>query len=369
MKIAYIALKALPYIGGIEKYTEEIGRRLVEDGHKVYVFTTDILNKKPYDYLGMNIIPMSTIKLKGFQRIILSHLAIMRASFMHVDIIHIHGFENSLLTFLPRMFGKKVVLQGHGLEWERDRWSKYGKIYLKMMNYITNKFSFLFFDKATVVSKYQQNYYKFKYKKEYSYIPTGINLAYYKSRNIIIEKFDVLKQPYILFAARLVPEKGAHFLIEAFNKCNLNVTLVIAGDNETEIEYKNQLLELSRGNNKILFVGYVSGDLFNSLMSNANLFILPSTLEGLPITLFEAMSYNVPTLSSDIPPNLEATENSNYGIHFKNKVINDLSKKINFVFTNYEDIKLKSKDAKKYVEKNYTWDNIYQEFKKFYNIN
>lgn len=368
MKIAYIALKALPFIGGIEKYTEELGSRLVGDGHEVVVYTSAVIDKREKEYLGMKIIPIATPNAKGFQRIILSHIALLKATFSNVDIIHIHGFENSLLTFLPRMFGKKIILQGHGLEWERDRWSKYGKIYLKMMNYITNKFSYFLFDKATVVSKYQQNYYLQKYNKKYFYIPTGINLAYYKSRNIISEKFDVLKQPYILFAARLVPEKGAHFLIEAFNKCNLNVTLVIAGDTETEIEYKNQLLELSGGNSKILFVGYVSGELFASLMSNADLFILPSTLEGLPITLFEAMSYNVPTLSSDIPPNLEATENGKYGIHFKNKFIDDLSKKINFVFEHYQDIKLKSQDAKKHVEKNYTWVNIYQKFTKLYNI-
>ena len=146
MKIAYIALKALPYIGGIEKYTEEIGKRLVNDGNEVTVYTSSIISTSTYDYLGMQIVPIKTPAFKGMQRIILSHFALIKATLSSVDIIHIHGFENSLLTFIPRMLGKKVIIQGHGLEWQRDRWGKFAKKYLMIMNFITNKFSFIFLD-------------------------------------------------------------------------------------------------------------------------------------------------------------------------------------------------------------------------------
>jgi len=366
MKIAYIALKDLPYIGGLEKYTEEIGSRLVLDGHEVDVYVTAQIPGKKKTFKGINIISTKTVKIKGFERFFVQNMAVLKATLSSAQIIHFHGFENSLLTIIPKLLGKKIVLQGHGLEWERDRWGKLVKCYLRFMSFTINSFKPIFFHNAMVVSKVQRDYYKKRYKREYDVIPTGINPSTKADPNLILSD-NIIPGKYILFAARLVKEKGCHYLIEAFKKLNYkNIQLVIAGDAPEEIHYKQELRDLANGYENIKFIGSANKEKMDELYSNALMFILPSTLEGLAISLLEAMSFGIPTLSSNIPPNCEATENGLYGFHFKNRSILDLKEKMKEIIDNYENSKNKGLRAAKFVEENYNWNEIYQKILLFY---
>jgi glycosyltransferase involved in cell wall biosynthesis len=369
MKVAFIALKDMPYLGGMEKYTEEIGKRLVADGDTVVVYTSGRNSKKCSLYKGMEIRPISTLHIKGIERFIVSRVATLIATFSNTDIIHFHSFENTLLSFIPKLFGKRIIYQGHGLEWERDRWGRIAVLYFKIINFIINKIPSLFLNKGTVVSNYQKNYYYGRYQNNFIWIPVGVNEVQRLPADQI-KKFGLKGNDYIFFAARLVKEKGAHFLLKAYStlksKQKTNLSLVIAGDAPDEVEYISSLHELACRNTDIIFTGAISGDLLTEFYSNAVLFVLPSTIEGMPIGLMEAMSFEIPTLSSNIAPNLEATKNGKYGFHFENRDIQDLENKIIDILNNISIAKKKASEARVYVINYFTWDHIYMQFRDLY---
>lgn len=360
MKIAYIVLKGM-LGGGIEKYTEELGSRLVKMGHEVVVYTTRHYGTKDGIYKGMKVITVPSIKSKAFEKLSATAVATFYSIFeKNIDIFHFHAFGPSMFCLLPKILGKKVVVQGHGIEWQRSRWNIIGKTFLKMTEVPSVKLP----HRVTVVSKVQQNYLKNKYNIDSIYIPTGVNQPTIFKPKIIREKYGLCGGDYILFAARLVREKGAHYLIEAYNNLNTDVKLVIAGDAQHELKYKTDLIKLASKNKNVIFTGFVSGELLYELFSNCYLFVLPSEIEGLPIALLEAMSYGNCCLVSDIPENIEAI--NGLGYVFKNKNIEDLFQKLEFLLENPEKVSWVKEQAKAYVLENYSWDNIAIKFEELY---
>lgn len=221
MKIAYIGLKGI-LAGGIEKYTEELGSRLVKKGHEVVVYTTRHYGTIDGIYKGMKIITIPSIKSKVFEKLSATAVATLYSIFeKNIDIFHFHAFGPSMFCILPKILGKKVIVQGHGIEWQRSRWNIFGKTFLKMTEVPSVKIP----HRVTVVSKIQQSYLKNKYNIDSIYIPTGVNQPTIIKPKIIREKYGLYGGDYILFAARLVREKGAHYLIEAYNKLDTDIKL------------------------------------------------------------------------------------------------------------------------------------------------
>jgi glycosyltransferase involved in cell wall biosynthesis len=169
---------------------------------------------------------------------------------------------------------------------------------------------------------------------------------------------------YILFAARLVPEKGAHYLIEAFRRLDPSMKLVVAGDDPFEKKYIRRLHEMAGDNSRILFPGYVSGDTFLELITNARLFVLPSEIEGMPVALLEAMSYGKCCVVSDIPENLEAL--NGHGFVFRNKSVDDLARMLKVAAADPVTAKTFGEQARDYVLAEYSWDRIVGLYEDFY---
>jgi len=362
MKIVYIVLKGMPLGGGVEKYTEEIGARLAEKGHEVIVYTMRHYGAKDGFYKGMSIKTIPTLRTKSFEKLIASFLATLKLCIEDkVDIVHFHAFGPAMFCFIPRLLGKKVIVQGHGLEWKRSRWGMIGKLFLKISEIPSVKFC----NKLAVVSKVQQNYVREKYKVESEYIPTGVNLPTIVKPELIKEEYGLNGNDYILFASRLVREKGAHYLIEAYNRLKTNIKLVIAGDAEHEERYKAELHELVKGNKNIIFTGFVTGKKLHELFSNCYFFVQPSEVEGLPIALLEAMSYGNCCLASDIEENIEALQK--YGYVFKSMNIDSLTEILGRLLSDYSLVKCKKNEVSKYVLENYSWDNIAVKFENLYN--
>jgi len=360
MKIAYIVLKGMPLGGGIEKYTEEIGSRLVKRGHKIIVYTMKHYGASDGAYKGMKIKTVPTVRNKSLEKITASFVSTTIECFeKNTDIVHFQAFGPAMFSFIPRILGKKVVVQGHGLEWKRSRWGFLGKTFLKLSEIPSVRFP----NQITVVSNVQKDYLESQYGITSEYIPTGVNPP-------LIEQPDLITQcglkgnDYILFAARLVREKGAHYLIQAYNKLNTDIKLVIAGDAEYEENYKAELHKLAEGNKNIIFPGFVTGKLLHELFSNCYIFVLPSEIEGLPIALLEAMSYGNCCLVSDIPENIEAM--SGYGYTFHNQDVENLAAQLEYLINNYEAVNSLKERAKKHVLHNYSWDTIASDFEDLY---
>lgn len=360
MKIAYIALKGMPLGGGIEKYTEELGSRLVKRGHEVVVYCSSYYNTNSSSYQGMQIKIMPSINTKSFQKPSLTLCSSLNQFFeKDIHIVHYHAVGPSLFSFMPRLIGRKTVVQIHGLEWKRAKWGFLAKAFFKANDYSAMCFP----NRITAVSKVLKNYYETKFKKEVIYIPTGVNEPQKKKANKV-EGLGLKENGYILFASRLVAEKGVHYLIDAFKELETDHKLVIAGDAQHEEKYKDFLKKKADGNSNIFFTGFVHGEILEELFTNALIFVQPSEIEGLPISLLEAMSYGNCCVASDIPENLEAI--GEHGYTFRNRDYKDLKRCLQMLIENGDMIEAKKQEAREYVLKNYSWDMITDQFEKLY---
>ena len=211
--------------------------------------------------------------------------------------------------------------------------------------------------KTISVSENMVRYYENKYKNaDITYIPNGIDEKKNLVPNKIKEKFNLEKDQYILFLARLVPEKGAHYLIDAFKNLETSKKLVISGGSSHSDDYVNELKEKAKDNPNIIFTGFVTGDLVDELFTNAYLYVLPSEVEGLPISLLEAMAYGQACLVSDIEENLEVVEKN--AMSFKSKDTLDLEKQLKTLISDEELVNNYKAASKKFILKKYNWDDV-----------
>ena len=361
MKIAYVVLKGMPLGGGIEKYTEEIGSRLVGRGHEIIVYTMRHYGAKNGLYKGMRIKGIPTLKTKSLEKLTASFIATLYQCLeKDVDIVHSHAFGPSMFSFIPRILGRKVIVQGHGLEWKRSKWGSGGRLFLRLTEIPSVKFPHT----ITVVSKVQKKYLKDTYGIKSIHIPTGVNPPRIQSPYLIKQKYGLSGNDYVLFAARLVREKGAHYLIDAYNRLKTDLRLVIAGDAQHEEAYKKRLYQAAKGNKNIIFTGFATGRLLEELFSNCYMFVLPSEIEGLPIALLEAMSYGNCCITSDIDENVEVL--TDYGYTFKNKDVESLRETLELLLSEPSLVEEKRTCAAEYALKSFSWDDIALRFEELY---
>lgn len=360
MIITHVVLKKIPFGGGIEKYVEEIGVRLASKGHEIRICTIKHYGERKGMYKGMSIIPVPSLKTRHLEKPVAALLAMVCQSIRkEVDIVHVHAVPAVFVSIIPRLFGKKVIAHGHGLEWKRSRWGLITRQLLKMMESVSVNFSNI----LCVVSKTQQRYFESRYRKNCFYVPQGVALSEVEQPDLI-KKYGLFGNDYILFVARLVREKGAHHLIKAYRDVDTNVKLVVAGDAPYEEQYKSELYNLAKGNDRIIFTGFIDGKLKRELFSNPYLFVVPSEVEGLSISLLEAMSYGNCCLVSDIPENLEAIDQ--FGYSFRCHDVKDLKQKLEILLGD-KNMAMKVKErARDYTLKNYSWDKVADELEKIY---
>jgi len=360
MKIAYIVIKGMPIGGGVEKYTEEVGARLAERGHEVVVYTTRKYGTVDCVYRGMRIKTVPCVDRRSLQKLTASFMATCY-QFMErdVDIVHFHAIGPSVFCFLPRLIGRPTVVQSHGHEWMRAKWGWAGKAFFR----VTEQIALRTASDVTAVSQVLTRYYEERYHRRVTHIPSGINPVTPAAPEEI-QKLGLVGDDYILFAARLVAEKGAHYLIDAYRQLDTDVKLVIAGDAQHEEAYKAMLREKAGGDDRILFPGFVTGRILEELFSNARIYVLPSEIEGLPISLLEAMSYRNCCVASDIPENREALED--HGFTFRNRDAKDLYRVLTELLGKPEKIDSKKAEARDHVLRHYQWDMIADGFERLY---
>ncbi len=254
----------------------------------------------------------------------------------------------------------------HGLDWRRGKWGSFAKGFLKF----TERTAIYIPDKTIVVSRSQKKYFESKYKKQFLYIPNGVNIPQKKPvSEIIREKYGLNSEDYLLWMGRLTPEKRVDWLIKAFEEIKdrvPNLKLVIAGGTSATDEHVERLKKCASRDKRIIFAGYVAGQEKEELFSNALLFILPSYLEGLPIALLEAMSYELPCLVSDISPHKEVITEGIDGFFFKSNNFSDFVGKLGRLLENPEKLGDIGGNARRKVEKEYNWDGVIRKTEEVY---
>ena len=223
---------------------------------------------------------------------------------------------------LPHFLGIRTIATIHGLDWQRAKWGGFATRFIKFGEKIAAQYA----DEVIVLSRNVQQYFLDEYGRKTVYIPNGVNRVEFKEPKIIKEKFGLDQENYILFLARLVPEKGIHYLLEAFSQINTDMKLVIAGGASHSGEYVQQIQEMAAKDKRVIMTGFVQGDELVELFSNAYMYVLPSDVEGMPISLLEAMSYGRRCLTSNIPENKEAARE--YAVYFEKCNVEDVKDKL-----------------------------------------
>jgi glycosyltransferase involved in cell wall biosynthesis len=378
MKVAMIGHKRVPSReGGVEIVVEELSTRMAEQGIQVDIYNRrgrnvtgskcDKNNKKIKRYKGCRIITIPTFQNKKLNAVVYSFLATVRALLGCYDVIHFHAEGPCSMIWLPHLFGIQTVATIHGLDWQRSKWGCFASTYLKFGEKIAAKYA----DEIIVLSKNVQQYFKDTYDRDTVYIPNGVNKPEIIKAEIINEKYGIRKDDYILFLARLVPEKGLDYLIEAFGKLDTDKKLVIAGgSSHTNIYVESIKKKVDKINEKttkdkrVIMTGFVEGRELKELYSNAYVYVLPSDIEGMPISLLEAMSYGNCSLVSDIDENTEVVEI--YGEKFSKSNVNSLYKKLRELIQNKDKVQSYRQNVQDYVLNKYSWDKVVEQTEKLY---
>ena len=304
-KIVVTGTRGIPNIlGGVETHCEELFSRIAACGYDVTLIRrTSYVRGSLSEYKGVKLMDMQTPKKKSFEAIIHTLRAVWAAKFkLRADILHIHAIGPALLTPFARLLGLKVVFTHHGHDYDRDKWGKVAKIMLKLGERMGCRFA----NEVIVISEVINNNIKRLYNCNNAHlIYNGVPAPNFINDTSYLDELGVESKKYVFAMGRFVPEKNFHQLINAFSALNRHdCKLVLAGDTDHEDDYSLRLKQQAKENGVIL-TGFIKGEKLYSLLTHSRLFVLPSSHEGLPISLLEAMSYNLPVIVSDIPANLE----------------------------------------------------------------
>lgn len=370
MKIAVVGTRGIPAtFGGIEKHCEELYAHIVRMGHSVTIYARKgYIDNNIREYKGIKIVPLGTFNSKHFETIFHTFWALLHAVFSDADIIHFHAQGPCLCAWLPKILAprKKLVFTCHGLDWQRNKWNKIAKSIL----YAGEISSSLFFDSQIMVSRSLEDYYRSKYGINPVTIVNGTNIRPPKPARIIKEKFGLDEKNYLLFVGRLVPEKAPHKLIEAFKQINTDKKLVIVGGSASAGNYEKYLKDLAGGDQRIIFTSYLYGEALEEIYSNAFLYVSASELEGLPITLLEAMSYGIPSLVSPIPPHREVIGNNEQcGYLFNSQSQDAIKDKLEILLNHPEaDLMEKGLKGREKIKVQYNWETAANKLKIIYQL-
>lgn len=369
LNIAMLGHKRIPSReGGIEIVVEELATRMVKQGHCVtcynrgghHVCGKEFSEKRLLEYKGLKLKTVLTINKKGLAAVTSSIFGAICVAFRKYDVVHFHAEGPCFMLWLPKLFGKRCIATIHGLDHQRAKWGRFARFYIMMGEKCAVKKA----DEIIVLSQNVQEYFKVLYGRDTKFIPNGVNRPVIRPVNIIKDKFGLLESSYILFLGRLVPEKGIEYLIGAFKRVNTDKKLVIAGGSSDTKMFKNKLKILASDDDRIIFTGFVCGETLDELYSNAYLYVLPSDLEGMPLSLLEAMSYGNCCLVSNIDECASVVEDK--AIIFEKSNVQDLTDKLQMICDNEDIVSKYRQQAAEYICKKYNWDDVCQKTLKLY---
>lgn len=361
LKIAMVGQKRIPSReGGVEVVVDELSTRFVKLGHKVDAYNRSgyHVSGKEFDesrgkiYEGIRLITIPTFKNSSLNAMVYSILASFRLLFGRYDIVHYHAEGPCTMLWLPKLFGFHVVATIHGLDWQRSKWGGFAAGVLKFGEKMAARHA----DDVIVLSRNVQDYFCKTYDRETLFIPNGIARPEYYPVKEIKEKYGLEKEAYILFLARIVPEKGLHYLIDAFSKVHTDKKLVIAGGISHSKDYMDMIRTMAAKDDRVIMTDFVQGRILAELCSNAYVFVLPSDVEGMAVSLLEAMSYGNCCLVSDIEENLEVVQDC--AVSFEKANIEDLKEKLENLIRNPDQVEMLKKRSADFICNRYNWDDV-----------
>ena len=361
LRIVMLGHKRIPSReGGVEIVVEELATRLADAGHRVtclnragkHVSGKEFETASLKEFRGVQIKIVPALDKKGLAAMTASVTGALVAAFGHYDVVHFHAEGPCAMLWLPKLFGKRCVATIHGLDHQRAKWGRFARSYIMLGEKCAVKFA----DEVIVLSKGVQQYFKDTYGRETVFIPNGVSKPERRDACEIEERFGLEKDGYILYLGRLVPEKGITYLIDAFKSVKTNKKLVIAGGSSDTEAFAQELKERAAGDDRIIFTGFVQGRTLEELYSNAYVYTLPSDLEGMPLSLLEAMSYGNCCVTSDIEECAAVT--GDHGLTFPKSNTDALGALLQKLCDEPQTVESYKNTARDYITQKYSWDDV-----------
>lgn len=346
--------------GGVEVVVTELARRMAALGHEVAcydrsgsdVMTGDAADCRARTVDGVRVVPVKTIDKKGLAALSSSYFATLAAIKDRPDVIHYHAEGPCVPLPLAKRAGIRTVATIHGLDWQRAKWGKLASTYIKMGERAAATKA----DELIVLSEGVRRYFMEAYGREAVFIPNGVDAKEALPASVIKEKWNLEKYSYLLYLGRLVPEKRPELLIEAFKALDTNKRLVIAGGSSDTSAYEKELRAAARGDSRISFTGFVTGEPLAELYSNCFAYVLPSDVEGMPMSLLEAMAHGCCCVTSDIPECADVLAGT--GVTFQKGSADALRGALESILADSTKRDNLGASAKARVASTYTWDSV-----------
>lgn len=343
---------------GSDKFALELYPRIVAKGHslvaycRIYPNDQDVLHN---EFEGVQLKYFKTVKKAGFDTLVHSAKSTFDVIFRNTaDVIHLHSGANSIWALFLRMAGKRVVISQFAMDWKRDKWPWYGKLFYLFSNYLTAYFpNAVAFDNV-----FTKEYFEKKFNRKYDFIPYGSEVKTPPDNTTILNTLGIETGEYFLFVGRFIPDKGLHLLVEAFATLKTHKKLVLIGGSPNPGEYESNIKNTK--DNRIIFPGYVYGDDTNILMKNAYTYIQPSLIEGLSPVILTVMALGTPLICSDIAENVFICGNN--ATTFVSGNAKSLSEKINSVLNNPVVIAEKALAGQTDIKTRFNWDKITDQY-------
>ncbi len=304
-RVTMLGLRGIPNVqGGVEKHVEMLAARLVAEGWNVDVIGRRryLAQSSPYSWGGIHVFPLWAPQIMALEALVHTFVGVCFAALRRPDILHIHAVGPALLVPLARLFGLKVVVTHHGYDYDRQKWGSFARHMLKLGERLGMKLA----NRTIAISRDIVETMGARYRVPVALIPNGVAVTRWRGDSGILEEFGLERRRYVLAAARLVPEKRQTDLIQAFARLeDAGFKLVLAGGAEFETPYAQEVRAMASTVPGVVLAGFQTGERLADLFANAALFVLPSSHEGMPIALLEAMAYGLPVLASDIVANRE----------------------------------------------------------------
>lgn len=366
LKITQIGSRGIPgHRGGVERVLEAVAPRMAAKGHEVTVHCAGSGARQPKQWRGVKLTYSGGINSKYFDTISRSIIATIKESFGPNDIVHFHSSGSAPLAIIPRIFGKKTVVTVHGMDWQRRKWNIFGRWALQFGEWAAVRFP----HKTLVVGPDLKQWLDERYKANVIYIPNGVESHAQPEPREMLE-LGIEKRKFILFLARLVPEKQVHTLIDAWKGIadKKGMKLVIAGPSWHSQEYADDLKRQAAGDPTVLFTGEVSEQMLEELYTNCYCYVLPSEVEGMSLSLLDAMGFGACVICSDILPNKTVVGDA--GVTFKVLDTADLRSKLEGIMADPQRAEALRIAARARIDSNFNWDHVADrwlaEFEKLY---
>ncbi len=357
LKIAVVGIRGLPpQYGGGETATDELGQRLVARGHEVVVYCRHHNSEppRPDTWNGMRLVHLPSLHTKNLDtpsHVVLCALHILLRN--RVQIVLLSGVGTSFIIPILRLFGIKTVMWADGQDWKRGKWGKFARWYLRKSAEFTCRVS----DGIVTDTTIARDFYEDEFQRETTFIPYGANVEEVEGTEEL-GRWGVEPGRYVLFVGRLIPEKGVHYLIEAFEGLDTDLKLVIVGDSPYTPDYVTRLKQTR--DPRIIFTGYLFGNGFKQLMRHCRIYVQPSDVEGTSPVLLTAMGYGRPVVVNGIPENRETIGDA--GLAFEPGDVSGLRAILSEIFRDETRLRELGRASEHRVRTHYNWDRITDEF-------